>query len=117
MAYACILVHLDTREGLVESLKLQWQGIIRLQKLDYEGVPFRCRRCHEVGNLYKDFPLLAKDKSVVNSMEEKEGNGAGSNDMNQMPQKSSVCFPRGHGMEKGKQVSTTCPPSPRVTRA
>lgn len=29
-AYAHILVHLGTREELVESLRLQWQGIIRL---------------------------------------------------------------------------------------
>lgn len=25
--------------------------------LDYEGVPFRCRRCHKVGHLFKDCPL------------------------------------------------------------
>lgn len=91
MAFARILVHLDTREKLVASLKLQWQGITRLQKLDYEGVSFRCRRCHEIGNLYKECHLLAKDKTVVESLDENEGthgNGADPNAINQMPQKS-----------------------------
>lgn len=28
--------------------------------MDYEGVPFRCRRCHKVGHLYRDSPLISK---------------------------------------------------------
>lgn len=71
MDFAHILVHIDTKEGLVEILKLQWRGINRLQKLEYKGVPFRCRRCHEVGILYKECPLLAKDKFVEESMDGK----------------------------------------------
>lgn len=40
MAYARILVHLDTREGLVEIQRMQQRDNICLQKLDYEGFPF-----------------------------------------------------------------------------
>lgn len=40
---ARILVHLDTRDGLEEHITLQWGRCIRVQILDYEGVPFRCR--------------------------------------------------------------------------
>lgn len=59
MEIARILVHLDTKEGLVESNFLQMDEITRWQILNYEGIPFHCRRCHEVGNLYKDCSLLS----------------------------------------------------------
>jgi len=42
LALARIVVHLDTREGLVESYLLQMGDITRRQILDYEGIPFRC---------------------------------------------------------------------------
>lgn len=57
---ARILVHLDTHDGLEEQITLQWGRCIRVQSLDYEGVPFRCRRCHKVGNLAKECPLNKK---------------------------------------------------------
>ena len=57
---ARILVHLDTCEGLEEQITLQWGRCIRVQLLDYEGVPFRCRRCHKVGHLAKNCPLNKK---------------------------------------------------------
>ena len=28
-----------------------------MQNLDYEQIPFRCRRCHEYGHLFREFPL------------------------------------------------------------
>lgn len=49
---------MDTREGLVVSSTLHYRGLVHLQKLDYKGVPFRCRRCHKVDHVYKDCPLL-----------------------------------------------------------
>ena len=55
--YARILVHLDTSDRLQEYITIQWRNFSRRQNLDYEGVPFRCRRCHKIGHLYKDFPL------------------------------------------------------------
>lgn len=59
MTMARILVHLDTRVGLEEKITLHLRHFSRKQLLDYEGVPFRCRRCHKVGQLYKDCPLLS----------------------------------------------------------
>lgn len=44
----------------MESYRLQIEEIIRWQILEYEGIPFQCSRCHEVGHLYKDFPLIMK---------------------------------------------------------
>ena len=68
---AQILVHLDTRDGLVEAYNLHFNDMVRVQILDYEGVPFRCRRCHEVGHLYKECPLIittsAPSKALVHA--------------------------------------------------
>ncbi len=60
---ACVMVHLDTREGLEENITLQWGNYCRIQILDYEGVLFHCRWCHKVGHLYKDCPLNRKTKN------------------------------------------------------
>lgn len=57
---ARILVHLDTREGLEEKITLQWRNFTRVQILDYEGVSFRCRRCHKVEHIFKECPLVKK---------------------------------------------------------
>lgn len=58
MTMVHILVHFDTREELEENITLHWQHLSHRQNLNYEGVPFRCRRCHKVGHLFKDCPLL-----------------------------------------------------------
>lgn len=60
MAYARILVNMDTRGGLYEHITIQWRDSDRRQIIDYEGIPYRCRRCHKVGHLYRDCPLLRK---------------------------------------------------------
>lgn len=55
---ARILVYLDTKEGLEEKITLHWRRFTHIQILDDERVPFWCRRCHKVGHLYKEFPLV-----------------------------------------------------------
>jgi len=47
---ARILVNINLREGLAERIYLDWGPVIVPQLLDYENVPFRCRRCHEYGH-------------------------------------------------------------------
>lgn len=64
LALACIPVHLDTREGLVESYLLQMGDITRRQILDYEGIPFHYRKCHEVGHLYKHCPRISRQNWI-----------------------------------------------------
>jgi hypothetical protein len=54
MSVARILVLINIREGLMEFLNLIDLGRTRVPILDYEGVPFRCRRCHEYGHIVKD---------------------------------------------------------------
>jgi len=55
---ARILVDLDTREGLEGKMTLRWGSYRNVQPLDYEGVPFRCNKCRQIGHVYKDCPLV-----------------------------------------------------------
>lgn len=70
MAYARILVNLDTRGGLLESITIQWRETTRKQNIDYEGIPYRCRRCHKVGHLYRDFSLIRREGSTDREVEQ-----------------------------------------------
>lgn len=60
MVYTRILVHMDTTDGLLEHINIQWMNSTRRQTLDYEGVPFRCRGCHKVRHLFNECPLNGK---------------------------------------------------------
>eukprot|EP01018_Ginkgo_biloba_P039380 Gb_12932 [translate_table: standard] len=60
-----ILVQMDLREGLAESLELK-KGLHSLtQPLDYSSVPFRCNRCHKYGHLAAECPLPFQRKVWV----------------------------------------------------
>ena len=48
-----ILVSLNIRTNLQENLNLISGNSIKRHILDYEGIPFRCHRCHATGNLAK----------------------------------------------------------------
>lgn len=54
MTVARILVSLNIRTGLREDLNSIWGQARCKQKLDYEGVPFCCHRCHIYGHLAKN---------------------------------------------------------------
>ena len=49
--YACILVEIDVSKGLLEKIMLVTPIGSWIQLLDYEGVPFQCRKCHKSGHL------------------------------------------------------------------
>jgi hypothetical protein len=46
MFVARILVFLDVKEGWAEEFELVEGSMSYVQKLDYKGFSFRCRRCH-----------------------------------------------------------------------
>jgi hypothetical protein len=60
MSMACILVSLNVHGKLAKEMNLVNRGITHLQCLDYEGVLFHCRRCHEHDHILKYFPLPYK---------------------------------------------------------
>jgi hypothetical protein len=49
-----VLVEIDIHEGLPELLDIDWRGRHHKQRLDYQGIPFRCSWCHCTGHLRRD---------------------------------------------------------------
>jgi len=45
MEIATILVSIDLRDGLAIEFTLKKGSITLVQRLDYQGIPFRCFRC------------------------------------------------------------------------
>jgi hypothetical protein len=57
-SYARICVYMNISKALPGSVTLEYQDEDWQQTLDYEHIPFRCRRCHEHGHLFRDCPLI-----------------------------------------------------------
>jgi hypothetical protein len=58
-SYARICIYMDISKPLPGSITLEYQDDDWNQTLNYEHIPFRCRKCHEHGHLFRDFPLNA----------------------------------------------------------
>ena len=48
---ARVLVELDMSNGLMAEIDIICNERTITQKLDYLNAPFRCKACHEIGNL------------------------------------------------------------------
>ena len=48
---AKILVELDITKGLPAEVEILCQDRLFIQRLDYQGIPFRCSVCRETGHL------------------------------------------------------------------
>jgi len=62
-AHICVFMRLD--KALPESVSLSHRDYEWIQPLDYEHVPFRCRKCHAIGHLFRDCPLNVKATAPV----------------------------------------------------
>ena len=62
---ARVLVELDVSHGLLPEIKIDYNIVIIIQKLDYLRVPFYCSYCHETGHLRKSCSLLLYDLPVL----------------------------------------------------
>jgi len=51
---AKVLVEVDVLAGLLESLDIEWRGILFGQRLDYLGISFRCLVCRRTRHLHRD---------------------------------------------------------------
>ena len=58
---ACILVIIDRRGELIDGMDIR-VGMARMQVFEFEGVPFRCWRCHNNGNLVEQYGLPLSKK-------------------------------------------------------
>jgi hypothetical protein len=56
--YDCarICVEVDLEVGLPEAIKIKVGNWTHLQKLDYEQLPFKCRKCHVYGHFARGCP-------------------------------------------------------------
>jgi hypothetical protein len=71
-SYARICVYMDISKSLPGTVTLEYQDEEWAQTIDYKHIPFHCRKCHEHGHLFRDFPLNAPTKP---EMEEKMKEG------------------------------------------
>ena len=53
---AKILVSLNIRTSLPKAFNFVWKNKQKRQLLDYEGLLFRCHKCHEIRHLARNFP-------------------------------------------------------------
>eukprot|EP00253_Pinus_taeda_P034473 PITA_34473 len=67
-SYARICVQMHLTKALTDSVSLFHDDFEWIQTLDYEHIPFRCRKCHEHGHLFRDFPLNPQPKPPVNDL-------------------------------------------------
>jgi len=68
-SYARICVEMDLSGALPDEVILKAFVEDWVQTVDYEHIPFRCRKCHEHGHLFRDCPLSRIDnRSKPNEM-------------------------------------------------
>lgn len=58
-------MHLN--QVLPDAVSLFHDDIEWVQLIDYKHVPFRCRKCHDLGHLFRDCPLNQKPSSQTSS--------------------------------------------------
>jgi len=67
-SYARIYVQMHLTKDLADSVSLFHDDFEWIQTLDYEHIPFRCRKCHEHGHLFRDCPFNPQPKPPVNGL-------------------------------------------------
>jgi hypothetical protein len=61
-SYARICIEMDVSGALPEAISLEFRDEEWIQSIDYEQIPFRCRRCHEHGHLIRECSLNKKQE-------------------------------------------------------
>jgi hypothetical protein len=65
---------MDVSGALPEAINLEFRNEEWIQNIDYEQIPFRCRRCHEHGHLIREFPLN-KQQEAENPKPQQDAKG------------------------------------------
>jgi hypothetical protein len=58
---ARVLVEIDITAGLMDMLEVEWRGQVMLQRLDYQGILFRCTLCRRTGHLRRNCSVVDTD--------------------------------------------------------
>jgi hypothetical protein len=72
-SYARICVYMNISKDLPGTVTLEYQDEEWAKTIDYEHIPFRCRKFHEHGHLFKYFPLNAPPPEKEAEEKPKEG--------------------------------------------
>jgi hypothetical protein len=73
-SYARICIEMDVSGALLEAINLEFREEEWIQNIDYEQIPFRCRRCHEHGHLIREC-LIIKKEEVENTKQQQDEDG------------------------------------------
>jgi hypothetical protein len=65
---------MDVSGALPEVICLEFKDEEWIQNINYEQIPFRCRRFHEHGHLFREIPLNKK-KEMENSKPQQDEDG------------------------------------------
>jgi hypothetical protein len=60
---------MDLSGALPEAIILEVYDEEWVQAVDYEHIPFRCRKCHEHGHLYRDCPTNNMERNVKTTVD------------------------------------------------
>jgi len=72
-SFARISVEMDLLGALPNEIIMEVFDKEWVQTVDYEHIPFRCRRCHEHGHLLRDRPLSKENnKEKLNTTKDTE---------------------------------------------
>lgn len=92
------------------------------QLLDYEGIPYRYRRCHQVGHLFKGCPLNKKNKLGTQAMDldppaEQPSQPAAETHTEEQIKTSDTVEAPATQVQKKRGKTPIQPPSPPMTRS
>jgi len=68
-SFAWICVEMDLSGALMDAIILEVYDEEWVQAMDYEHIPFRCRKCHEHGHLYRDCPMNNVERNVKTTVD------------------------------------------------
>jgi len=66
-SYTRICIYMDLKQALPDTVSLLHEEVEWIQLIDYEHVLFRCRKCHNLGHLFRDCPLNKKMPTSTNA--------------------------------------------------
>ena len=72
-SYARICVFMHIAQAIPDAICLSHEDNDWIQPLDYEHIPFRCRKCHEHGHLFRDCPLNKVQEKFNSPITDEQG--------------------------------------------